>query len=64
MACQCRIRDEWSSDEAKRWWRAHLPQLTGPLTVKASGVRNQDSGLAKAQDLGPEALRPSSLAQP
>ena len=21
MACQVRIRDEWNSDEAKRWWR-------------------------------------------
>jgi serine/threonine-protein kinase len=33
IACQVRIRDEWNSDEAKRWWRAHLPQLTGPLKV-------------------------------
>jgi tRNA A-37 threonylcarbamoyl transferase component Bud32 len=33
MTCQVHIRDEWSSGEAKRWWRAHLPQLTGPLTV-------------------------------
>src|SRR5262245_7514120 len=33
MACQVRIREEWTSDEAKRWWRAHRPQLTGPLTL-------------------------------
>ena len=33
MANHCRTRDEWNSDEAKRWWRAHLPQLTGPLKV-------------------------------
>ena len=33
IACRVRIRDEWNSDEAKRWWRVHLPQLTGPLTV-------------------------------
>jgi serine/threonine-protein kinase len=33
MAHRVRIRDEWSSGEAKRWWRAHLPHLTGPLTV-------------------------------
>ena len=33
MACHVRIRDEWNSDEAKRWWRAHLPQLSGPLKV-------------------------------
>ena len=33
MARHVRIRDEWNSDEAKRWWRAHLPQLSGPLKV-------------------------------
>ena len=33
MACQVQIREEWNSDEAKRWWRSHLPQLTGPLTL-------------------------------
>jgi serine/threonine-protein kinase len=33
MACRLHIRDEWGSDEAKRWWRAHLPQLSGPLKV-------------------------------
>jgi eukaryotic-like serine/threonine-protein kinase len=33
LAQQCRIRDEWDSEEARRWWRVHLPQLTGPLTV-------------------------------
>ena len=36
MAMQVHVRDEWSSSEAKRWWRAHLPQLTGPLTVTDS----------------------------
>jgi eukaryotic-like serine/threonine-protein kinase len=33
LACQVRIRDEWDSSEAKRWWRAHLPQLSGPLKI-------------------------------
>jgi eukaryotic-like serine/threonine-protein kinase len=33
LAQQCRVRDEWHSDEARHWWRVHLPQLTGPLTV-------------------------------
>jgi tRNA A-37 threonylcarbamoyl transferase component Bud32 len=33
MACSCRSRDEWTSDHAERWWRVHLPQLTGPLTA-------------------------------
>jgi eukaryotic-like serine/threonine-protein kinase len=51
LACQCRTRDEWSSSEAKRWWRAHLPQLTGPLTIKESGVGSQESGQSKAQGL-------------
>jgi serine/threonine-protein kinase len=51
MAQQCRIRDEWNSTEARRWWRAHLPHLTGPLIVKESGLRNQESGLGKAESL-------------
>jgi serine/threonine-protein kinase len=33
MACQMRTHDEWNSDQAKHWWRVHLPQLTGPLKV-------------------------------
>src|SRR5262245_47564253 len=33
MACQVRTSEEWSSDQAKHWWRVHLPQLTGPLKV-------------------------------
>jgi tRNA A-37 threonylcarbamoyl transferase component Bud32 len=33
MACHVHVRDEWGSDEAKHWWRAHLPHLTGPLKV-------------------------------
>ncbi len=33
MACRVQLRDEWASDQAKRWWRVHLPQLSGPLTV-------------------------------
>jgi len=36
MACQVRIRDEWNSSEAKHWWRAHLPQLSGPLKISES----------------------------
>jgi serine/threonine-protein kinase len=33
MACCCRSRDEWTSNQAESWWRVHLPQLTGPLTT-------------------------------
>ncbi len=54
MACQVHLREEWSSDEAKRWWRAHLPQLSGPLTLKESAVRHQDSGRARPQDSVPD----------
>jgi serine/threonine-protein kinase len=56
LACQVRIRDEWNSAEAKRWWRAHLPQLTGPLTLQDSGLRNQDSGLGKTERLSARGL--------
>ena len=33
MACNCRSRDEWTTDQAETWWQTHLPQLTGPLTT-------------------------------
>ena len=37
MACQCRgDRDEWTAERAEQWWKAHLPELTGPLAVSAS----------------------------
>jgi serine/threonine-protein kinase len=56
MACQVRIRDEWNSDEAKHWWRAHLPHLTGPLTLKDSGLRSQDAGLSKDEGFSARGL--------
>jgi eukaryotic-like serine/threonine-protein kinase len=33
MACGCRACGEWNQAEAAEWWGAHLPELTGPLTV-------------------------------
>jgi serine/threonine-protein kinase len=36
MACNCRGRDEWTQDQAEQWWKAHLPELTGPLAVSTS----------------------------
>jgi len=33
MTCRAHLKEEWSSDHAKRWWRMHLPHLTGPLTL-------------------------------
>jgi serine/threonine protein kinase len=33
MACACRSCHTWNSEQARRWWEAHLPELTGPLTV-------------------------------
>jgi len=33
MACNCRGRDEWTQDQAEQWWKAHLPEVTGPLAV-------------------------------
>jgi serine/threonine-protein kinase len=53
LACQVRIRDEWNSSEAKRWWRSHLPQLTHPLVIgKEPGVRNQESGAMRDSESG------------
>jgi serine/threonine-protein kinase len=37
MACRCRGGDdEWTAEQAEQWWKAHLPELTGPLAVSAS----------------------------
>ncbi|MGH9252945.1 MAG: serine/threonine-protein kinase [Vicinamibacterales bacterium] len=33
MACGCRSCDGWSQALAAQWWQAHLPDLTGPLTL-------------------------------
>jgi serine/threonine-protein kinase len=33
MAYGCRCAEGWGQDEARRWWQAHLPNLTGSLTV-------------------------------
>jgi serine/threonine-protein kinase len=30
MAYECRCSDTWGQDDARRWWHAHLPHLTGP----------------------------------
>jgi eukaryotic-like serine/threonine-protein kinase len=39
MACSCKTCDSWSSDLAKDWWKRHLPEFTGPLSV--SEVRQE-----------------------
>jgi serine/threonine-protein kinase len=33
LTCACRSCQTWDSEQARRWWEAHLPELTGPLTV-------------------------------
>jgi serine/threonine-protein kinase len=33
MACDCRSAEGWNADAAEAWWKAHLPELTGPLTI-------------------------------
>jgi serine/threonine protein kinase len=33
MACGCRTCDGWNQAQAAEWWKAHLPELTGPLTL-------------------------------
>jgi serine/threonine protein kinase len=45
MAQQCHVGGAtWSPEQAQTWWERHLPELTGPLTVKdhhSSGVRQR-----------------------
>jgi hypothetical protein len=36
MVCHCRTHDDWTPDHAEQWWKAHLPELTGPLDVSTT----------------------------
>ncbi|HEY7190563.1 MAG TPA: serine/threonine-protein kinase [Vicinamibacterales bacterium] len=36
MAWNSRGRDEWTQEQAEQWWKAHLPELTGPLAVSTT----------------------------
>jgi serine/threonine-protein kinase len=33
MAKGCTVCANWANTEARRWWEAHLPELSGPLTI-------------------------------
>jgi hypothetical protein len=35
MAYNCRCAEGWNQEQAEDWWKSHLPQLTGSLTVNA-----------------------------
>jgi serine/threonine-protein kinase len=35
MACDCPITGGWNNAAARRWWEAHLMELTGPLTLES-----------------------------
>ena len=39
LACNCRMADGWTTDDAKLWWEQHLPEFTGPLTLTGSTLR-------------------------
>jgi hypothetical protein len=36
MAYNCRACEGWNESSAEAWWKVHLPELTGPLTVSTS----------------------------
>jgi len=50
MAVCCTSCDEWNQDVAALWWRTHLPELCGPLT------------LARHSSSHPSVPHPSALA--
>ena len=33
MAWQCKTCEAWNHQTARTWWEAHLPELSGPLTI-------------------------------
>jgi serine/threonine-protein kinase len=34
MTQQCCTAEDWNADAARSWWESHLPEFTGPLTVR------------------------------
>jgi eukaryotic-like serine/threonine-protein kinase len=36
MAVSCKTCETWTQTSARAWWQTHLPDLTGPLTVRES----------------------------
>ena len=55
LAYGCRCSDEWGQDEARHWWQAHLPDLTGSLTVATRRDRTQARRLGVASGPWPRA---------
>jgi serine/threonine protein kinase len=45
MACGCRTCDGWNQTQAAEWWKVHLPELTGPLTLDTP-ITERAAGLA------------------
>jgi serine/threonine-protein kinase len=43
MACRCHDQDSWTQADAEQWWKAHLPELTGPLAV--TSARSHPAGV-------------------
>jgi eukaryotic-like serine/threonine-protein kinase len=36
IVCNCHDQQEWTQGQAEDWWKAHLPELTGPLAVSTA----------------------------
>jgi len=36
IVCNCHDQQEWTQAQAEDWWKAHLPELTGPLAVSTA----------------------------
>ncbi len=38
LATECLACAHWNQESAREWWEAHLPELTGPLTIADTDV--------------------------
>jgi len=47
MACACPCAEGWDQAAARRWWEAHLPELTGPLSMTADDLSVRGRALAR-----------------
>jgi serine/threonine-protein kinase len=46
MAVGCHACEGWTQSSARAWWRTHLPDLTGPLTVSEPDTHHAGRAVA------------------
>ena len=62
MAYNCRACEGWDADAAAAWWKVHLPELTGPLTVRRAERQDSRGGHVMTDAHAPDRQNRRSIA--